>query len=638
MAGKGRPYEQFGPFILFKKLEADALGDLWRAGRIDGNAIGATVALRRLSGGKRDALLESAGEAKAIVPMLTGTSFARNQVIDVIDGVPFIAHDYSGGRSLRHIVDRARGGTNAMPNPIPIDQAIVIAEKVALSLATTNDLRYGEKRLTHGALIPQFVWISDDGEIRVAGQQLGRGMALSLSDGRVGGEIGRYFAPEVRTSGNPTKASEVYALGAILYLLVTGEEPPDAMSGSAFAQTIRAAKTMGGHEMPADIRAILEKSLVIDPNGRYASTADMKQALSALAHGGKYSATTFNLAFYLSNLLKKEMESEAIDRDREAKVNVAAYVEQPTATAQAPAPIAAPDFGASMTADSGSKSKLPLVIAAAVVLVAIVGVAAFMMRSGPKPPTPAPAKPVATATTAPKPVAMPQPVVAATSSNAATATSDPEAQKKAFEAAVNQKLQEEVMKLQKDYTQSLKQQQSKNAPVATQAAVVQSPPVQQPRTQAAPPPRPEEHTPSAAALDERRVAAEQQRAPQPAPAVTQAAPQPQPAAVAQQTAPSVHEGDVVEMTDLDSAPTPLRPPRPIYPPMALRAKATATIILTALISERGEVLDVKVLRGDARFGFNDEAIRAIRATKFSTPVKNGVHVKTWFPQTIQFQL
>ena len=59
----------------------------------------------------------------------------------------------------------------------------------------------------------------------------------------------------------------------------------------------------------------------------------MKQAVSALAHGGKYSATTFNLAFYLSNLLKKEMESEALDRDRESKVNVAAYVEQPAAAA-----------------------------------------------------------------------------------------------------------------------------------------------------------------------------------------------------------------------------------------------------------------------------------------------------------------
>src|SRR5436305_15027616 len=94
---------------------------------------------------------------------------------------------------------------------------------------------------------------------------------------------------------------------------------------------------MTGNDMPAEMRAILEKSLTIDPATRYATMTEMKQALSAVAHGGKYSATTFNLAIYLSNLLKKEMESEAIDREKESKVNVAAYAEQPAAAAATPA-------------------------------------------------------------------------------------------------------------------------------------------------------------------------------------------------------------------------------------------------------------------------------------------------------------
>jgi len=630
MAGKGRPYEQFGSFILFKKFEADALGDLWRAGRIDGNAIGATVALRRLSGGNRQALLAAAAEAKAIVPMLTGTSFARNQIIDVIDGIPYISHDYSGGRSLRHIIDRARGGTNAMPNPMPLDQAIVIAEKVALSLATTSDLRYGEKRLTHGALIPQFIWISDDGEIRVAGQQLGRGIVASLNP-----EIARYFAPEYRTSGEPTKGSEVYALGAILYLLVTGSEPPDALSASAFTPAIRASKTMAGHEVPADVSAIIEKSLAIDPAMRYATTTDMKQALSALAHGGKYSATTFNLAFYLSNLLKKEMESEALDRDREGKLNIAPYLEQPPA-AHAPAPVAAPVFGASI--EPPAKSKMPLIAAAAVVLLAIVGGVAFMMRGSSKAATPAPATPVKTASVAPKPVEVPQPIVVATTTAATstTATMDSEAQKKAFEAAVNQKMQEEMMKLQKDYTQSLKQQQSKNAPVATQASAVTPQPAAQSSAQRAS----DDQRLSAAALDERRLANEQRQTPTPQPSVVpQQTPQPQPSVVAQQpVAPAVHEGDVVEMTELDVAPNPVRQPAVHYPPMALRAKATATVILSTLIDENGNVIDVKVLKGDDRYCFNEEAVRAIRGTKFTSPMKSGKRVKTWRPQPIRFAM
>src|SRR3954452_3576397 len=282
MAAKNKPYEQFVPFILFKKLESDALGELWRAARIENGQLGSLVAVRRLTGGDRAALAASAKEAHELVPHLTGVTFAKHQVIDVVNDVPFMAQDYAGGRSLRHIVNRARGGQGVTPNPVPIDQAIVIAEKVALSLATTAELRNGAgTRLAHGALIPQFIWIDDGCEIRVGGHQLGRGLVASFKDAKVATEIGRYFPPEYRNSGETSKTTDVFSMGAILYLLVTGVEPPDAVTSSAFAQTVGAARTAAGSSLPDDIRAILTKSLDPDPNGRYASMSDMKQAIAA---------------------------------------------------------------------------------------------------------------------------------------------------------------------------------------------------------------------------------------------------------------------------------------------------------------------------------------------------------------------
>ena len=634
MAAKNKPYEQFGPYILFKKLESDALSELWRAAQIENGQLGSLVALRRFTGGNREALAASAANARNIVGSLTGTTFAKHQVIDVINGTPFIAHEYSGGRSLRHIVNRARGGNGITPNPIPIDQAIVIAEKVALSLGTTADLRFGSDRLSHGALIPQFVWITDDGEIRVAGQQLGTGMIASLKDARVASEIGRYFAPEYQSSGQSTKSAEVYSMGAMLYLLVTGAEPPDGLTASAFTQAVKAAKTMTGAAVPDDIRVIIEKSLSIDAAPRYGSIADMKQAISGLATSGKYSATTFNLAFYMSNLLKKEYEGEAVDRDKEMKVNVAPYVET-AAIAPAPAAAAAlsaPMFGAT---EEKPRSKAPLAIAAALIL-AGVGYGAYYMstKSKPAPKTTA-AAPVAAATIAPpKPQIVSQPLVAAPAGSATattTAAADPAAQKKAFEEAVQKKLQDELMKLQSDYTKSLQQQQSKKAPVqvASTAAVTNAPAAAQ-------------SEPSAAQLDQQRIAQNRQEPAALAP-VTQtvapaaAAPAPQPVAPVQ-AARVVHEGDVVDIGDLDAVPSITRRAAPVYPVMALRQRIESTILVTALINERGDVIDVKVLRGDPRFGFEDAALRAVRATKFSPAMKDGKHVKTWFPLPVAFKL
>ncbi|HEX6086143.1 MAG TPA: TonB family protein [Thermoanaerobaculia bacterium] len=647
MAARNKPFEQFGPYILFKKLEQDSLGDLWRAGRIEGGRVGPTVALRRLSGGDRAAMTASVEAAARIVPQLTGTSFARDQVTGLADGTPFLAWDYAGGRSLRHIIDRGRGGKDVQPNPLPIDQAIVIAEKVALSLATTSELRDGSNgRLSHGALLPQFIWISDDGEIRVAGHQLGAGILGAIQhDPKIAAEIGRYLAPEFRTSGQAPKSADVFAMGAILFLLVTGHEPPDAMTASAFVSAVRAAKTLTGASIPDDIRVVLDKSFNLDPSMRYASMGDMKQALSALAHGGKYSATTFNLAFYLSNLLKKEMEAETLERDKESKLNLAPYLEAPKpVAAPAPAmPATPPPAMFAAAVEPAPKSKLPIALAAGVVLVALGAGGAwwFMGRKGAS--LPATNTAAATMITpAPAPVqkapAIPEPIVAVSSTTAATATTDPDAQKKAFEDAVKAKLQAEMMKLQNDYLEQLKKQQSKNAPVA--AAPAPAAPTQASAAEERP-------AITAAQLDQqRREAARQEEAPAPvvpapvpatqsaAPAVVQqpAVTQPAPAPVS-----TVREGDVVELTALDVPPRPTRPITAIYPPIARQQKIAATIVVTALINERGEVTDVKLLRGVARFGIDDAALRAMRSARFTAPVKDGKRVKTWFPQTIEFR-
>src|SRR5207249_536718 len=158
-----------------------------------------------------------------------------------------------------------------------------------------------------------------------------------------------------------------------------------------------------------------------------------------------------------------------------------------------------------------------------------------------------------------------------------------------------QKLQEEMMKLQSDYNKQLKQQQSKNAPVQT-AAVSQAASAS------------DDSGTSAAQLDSRHLAARQETtsaAPatqQPASAVAQPVVEQAPAPA---PAPAVHEGDVVEFTELDTVPQAQSSIRADYPRLAMQQKAKATVVVSALISESGEVLEVKILKGDARFGFND---------------------------------
>jgi TonB family protein len=263
---------------------------------------------------------------------------------------------------------------------------------------------------------------------------------------------------------------------------------------------------------------------------------------------------------------------------------------------------------------------MPLYAAAAAVVLAVAAGAFYLLK--PKPPAPVVRK------AAPQKIQIiSQPVIAAAPTTAATAPLDPAAQKKAFEAAVQQKMQEEMMKLQADMNRQLKQQQSKNAPVQTASLIT---PQQSQQS---------DDRGSAAALDQRRIAAQPLTQTQ-APAQQQpVVPQPQTSAVvppAQTPVSTIREGDVVDVTELDKLPEPTSKIRPYYPPLAAQQHAEATIILSALISENGDVTDVKVLRGDGRFGFNDAAVRAMRAVHFTPPIKDGKRVKTWRPQSITF--
>ncbi|HVR42566.1 MAG TPA: TonB family protein [Thermoanaerobaculia bacterium] len=664
MPDRSLPYVAFGRYILFRKLEERKLDEVWRAARIEGNGLGPTVALHRFTGGNRQAMRQAAAAARGIVGRIEGATIARGQVVEVAEGVVVLAHEYAGGRSLRAILDRAASA----PHPIPVDQALAITERLAASAQTLQEIRLEGRRLVHGALIPQLVWMTEDGEVRVAGHQMSKGILAALDDAEIRAEIGSFFPPEVLAGGEPSPQSDVYAIGATLFLALTGRPAPDPGEPAALGRAIREAVLMFDEEpIPDEVRPILETSLAPDPGGRYGSADELHQALAKLVAGGRYAPTTFNLAFYLHTLLKREMEEEAEQRKEEERVDPAPYLERTRETpprggaVAVAAPAAA---GSSLFAPSGAKGSRAALVAAALVLAAAVGAGAFWaIRQRPSPPesivaTPAPPvhtesiaavidTPVLTA------VAEPDPEEVEPPAEGGTTTADEELRQKAFEEEVSRRLREEIARLQADYERQL---------AAARAKIARIEPLP-PRPEPAAPPaetatvaaEPVSSAPSDSALDPDRLnrqrldqiqrsSAEDERltttSSPPAPA---ADPPPAQRAVEQPAAPppapAVREGDLIDLSTLDQPPALVRIVLPEYPALARRQRFETTLIISALVDENGEVRDVRVLRGDARkLGFEEAAVRAVRASKFSTPMKDGVRVRTWIAFPVIFQL
>lgn len=680
MGAQPLPYEAFGSWILFRKLEDGALSELWRAGKIEGEAVVGTYALRRFRHGDPQALRQSALAARGVVRQIEGTSVVREAVTDVAESTPFVAHAYEGGRSLRGILDRATDP--AAPHPLPIDQALAIAERITASAQYLQGIKLQGNRLIHGALIPQTIWITEDGEVRVAGQQMAKGILASLTDPAVREEIGPYVAPEVAASGQPTAAGDIYSIGALLYLMLTGTAPPVGSEPSALEGALASATLAFDEEpLPDDIKPILQRSLQADPGRRFASFDELHQSLAKLVASGRYAPTTFNLAFYLHTLLKREMEEETQERKKEESFAAVPYVHRPKEPVP-PAPADAPQRAAVMSAAAasplsapGRKSKRIPPIAAGVILALAAGAGAFWLVQSRRDATEAAAQTLASTTSiasAPEPPAetpmlvavadqefATETVVTTTASDTAQAAAQEEARRKAFEAEVNRRLREEVSRLQADYERQLAAERAKSAPrqepsrpelaretPASQQAATPAPAT----TTSAPEQRLDADRLNQQRLDQIERARTETAGsapptttiqPSEVPAVSTAAAtttQPAPAEVPP-PAPAVREGDLIELGALDRQPSVTRSARPEYPALARRQRIEATLILSVLVSENGDVLEAKILRGDSRrLGFDEAALRGARELKFTPPMKDGQRVRTWIAFPVRFEL
>ena len=133
-----------------------------------------------------------------------------------VGGRDLVLADKVEGRTLRaELTQRGR---------LTPEEALSRARDIALALAA------GERRkLSHGDIRPEKVWVTSKGRARVADFGLAEAACLGAGYGQLGMPFGHpvYLAPEVlqEAQKEPTFAADVYALGVMLYELLSGKPP-----------------------------------------------------------------------------------------------------------------------------------------------------------------------------------------------------------------------------------------------------------------------------------------------------------------------------------------------------------------------------------------------------------------------------
>jgi eukaryotic-like serine/threonine-protein kinase len=195
------------------------------------------------------------------------------------EGMPYLELEYVEGGSL---ADRLDG------TPRPPLEAARLVETLARSIAAAH-----ARGIVHRDLKPANVLVTTDGHPKIT--DFGLAKAMDVDSGLTGsGEVlgtPSYMAPE-QAEGRAKQAGppvDVYALGAVLYELLTGRPPFRGASLMETLEQVRGTEPVPPSRLvphlPRDLETICLKCLNKEPSGRYASATDLAEDLGRFAEG-----------------------------------------------------------------------------------------------------------------------------------------------------------------------------------------------------------------------------------------------------------------------------------------------------------------------------------------------------------------
>ncbi len=206
---------------------------------------------------------------------------------DLDDGTRYLVMEYVKGANLRDVIDREA--------PLPAERAVLIARQIAVALGHIH-----ARGIVHRDLKPRNVMLAEDDFVKVVDFGLAKvdnQRISSLPDdeaeedsrltarGVIFGTI-EYLAPEAAFGMELVDArADLYALGVILYEMLSGKHPFDAKSDAElFAKQRHApappiATRAPGVVVPAELEAAVQRLLHKDFDERYQTAAEAIAAL-----------------------------------------------------------------------------------------------------------------------------------------------------------------------------------------------------------------------------------------------------------------------------------------------------------------------------------------------------------------------
>ena len=325
--------ETLGPYKLISRIGEGGMGNVWLAERIDGR-FERQVAVKFL----HFAVASQGGAERFKREGRILGQLAHPHIAELIDagvapkGEPYLVLEYVSGKRIDEYCDERTLGMDA---------------RIALFLDVLDAVAHAHANLVvHRDIKPSNVLVSSEGIVKLLDFGIAKLLAddtnsaaatlLTLEGG--GAMTPLYAAPEQVTGGTITTATDVYALGVLLFVLLTGHhpagaephspadlvkaitetDPPLASQAVALSIDVASAEKRGATPeklrrwLRGDLDTILAKALKEKPGERYSSVAAFGDDLRRYLRYEPISARPDSVSYRLRKYVRRHRVGVAV--------------------------------------------------------------------------------------------------------------------------------------------------------------------------------------------------------------------------------------------------------------------------------------------------------------------------------------
>lgn len=266
-------------YEILEEIGRGGMGVVYKARQV---SLGRLVALKMILAGAQagpDELARFRAEAEAVA-RLQHPNIVQIYEVGEQDGKPFLALEFVVGGSLEEKLAGA---------PQPGRPSAQLLETLARAVHVAH-----EQGIVHRDLKPANVLLSRDGTPKITDFGLAKRLNVEATGPTLSGDIvgtPSYMAPEqaLGRPGGIGPAVDVYALGAILYEMVTGRPPFDGTSAWDTIALVLGTDPVSPARLqpsvPRDLETVCLKCLEKEPGKRYVSANDLADDLHRFLNG-----------------------------------------------------------------------------------------------------------------------------------------------------------------------------------------------------------------------------------------------------------------------------------------------------------------------------------------------------------------